>query len=251
MSVVCELINEILRLRHALLFGTDDKEDFWSFLVVPENLLWRVEDHIRRIQVRAIKEVTKAGELSFFGPRITIAVEAFCNFVPVANREPVGTEGRGTRLLESLELKRLDEAVNELARYEPALTTDEGNADDEPKQPTKPKGKPGPGGRFTTKEQAIISALLRHHHYDSPKGDEFSSVGNTVAATYRRLCELSGVKSKDTIKSFFGKWFSKGGNAEYKRICKMGNAKKLSLEIARLVPGDAPEFNRLYIDKEA
>ena len=72
-----------------------------------------------------------------------------------------------------------------------------------------------------------------------------------MAATYRRLRELSGVKSNDTIKSFFGKWFPKGGNAEYKRICKMGDAKKLSLEIARLVPGDVPEFNGLYIDKEA
>lgn len=105
--------------------------------------------------------------------------------------------------------------------------------------------------RFTNADEKIISALLIHHRYESPEGDAFASVGKTKAATYRQLCEISDVKSTDTITSFFGKWFPTGGNDEYKRICKSGDAKKLSLELARLVPGDVPEFKNVYIDKEA
>ena len=114
----------------------------------------------------------------------------------------------------------------------------------------KSKGKLKDSGKFTDADVAIISALLKHHEYESPQGNEFSSVANTKPATYLKLCELSGVKSKDTISSFFSKWFPDGGNDEYKRACRAG-AKKLSLELARLVPGDVPAFKNLYIDKEA
>jgi hypothetical protein len=113
------------------------------------------------------------------------------------------------------------------------------------------KAKPKRVGKFTNAEQTIIATLLLHHQYDSPQGDGFSNIGSTEAASYRELCELSEVKSTGTIRSFFHKWFPNGGNAEYKRICRSGDAKKLSLELARLVPGDTPEFSSLYIDKEA
>jgi len=100
---------------------------------------------IHELKSRTIREVTEAGELAFLGPKIKTAVDAFCSFVSVANRESVGSEGRANRLLDSEAWKRLREAVDEIAFYVSAITTTDGTAPrlhDEAEAPTTDKQEP-------------------------------------------------------------------------------------------------------------
>lgn len=102
--------------------------------------------------------------------------------------------------------------------------------------------------KFPPKEQCVLAALIAYHKYESPQGDGYASVTVTAAASYSTLREMGGVGGA-TITSFFNRWFPNDGNAEYKRICKSGDAVKLSYELARIL-GELPSINSLKFDPE-
>lgn len=198
MSEVLELVNEILRLRHVLLHASGDDEDSQNFRRLPDNFELSAKHHVHGLKKQAIQEVTKAGEPAFFGPKIKTAVEAFCSFAPAANREPVGSEGRVKRLLDSEEWNRLREALDELATYVPALTIADGIA------AHRPDDKPEAAGSgvvhstdfrsirwfgvlytFTTTQAACVKVLWQNWEQGTPVISEVTILDEAGSAGHR------------------------------------------------------------------
>lgn len=92
-----------------------------------------------------------------------------------------------------------------------------------------PKRRRRKADELTNAQEALATAIETHHQYEATT----LSCGNCEPVSYSKLLELSGVRSKDTTKTFFDAWLS-DGNAEYQRLCKSGDAKALALAIAKL-----------------
>lgn len=137
---------------------------------------------------------------------------------------PSACDAIGERLL--LERLRIEKEL----KASPERSPKTGKAKGEEKQGSGKRTRRKPGSKELTDAQELIAAALREWH-----GFEAESLSCTKieAITYRNLGELCKGLSNDTISTFFTEWLP-GGNSEYKRLCKRGDAKPLAIELAKL-----------------
>lgn len=107
----------------------------------------------------------------------------------------------------------------------------------------KKKGQPRVKEDLTGNQEKCASAIWTWHGFEL----NTLSCKNYAAVSSSELARLAGVRKGNATTEFFKWWFPKGGNAEYKRLCKFDDCHhKLAKEIARLSDEGRRFLNEKY-----